>query len=151
MSDAGLSLVCRVQGRLCALPLEHVVETMRPQPVEHVAGAPRFVRGLALIRGAPTPVVDGASLVADAGIRGGRLVTLAVGSRCVALAVDSVLGVRAIPADSRCALPPLLSDAGADVVAAVGVLDAELLLVLHGARLLSDEDWTRLDLPGCAA
>ncbi|HEY2928565.1 chemotaxis protein CheW [Piscinibacter sp.] len=149
--NADLSLICRVQARLCALPLAHVVETLRALPVEAVVGAPHFVRGLAVIRGAPVPVVDTARLLGEHAGTGGRFVTVTVGERRVALAVDSVLGVRPVPAGSLHQLPPLLQEAGADVVAAIGLLDAELLLVLHSTRLLPDDAWGAGEAPGAAA
>jgi len=49
--------------------------------------------------------------------------------------------VRAVPPDSVQALPPLLQEAAADGVAAIGRLDAELLLVLSSTRLLPDTSW----------
>ena len=138
-SNADLSLICRVQTRLCALPLEHVVETLRPLPVERVPGAAPFVLGLAVIRGAPLPVVDSARLLGADDARAGRFVTVNAGNRRVALAVDCVLGVRAVAPESLHALPPLLHQADTDVIAAIGLLDAELLLVLRSARLLPDQ------------
>jgi purine-binding chemotaxis protein CheW len=149
--DAGLLLICRVQTRLCGLPLEHVLEIMRPLPTEPVAGAAHFVRGLAVIRGAPVPVVDTARLLGAEGAQADRFVTVNAGERRVALAVDSVLGVRAVPAGSLRELPPLLHEACADVVAAIGLLDAELLLVLHSARLLPDDARGTSDTPGAGA
>jgi chemotaxis signal transduction protein len=113
---------------------------MRPLPVRHIAGVPAFVSGVALIRGNTVPVVDTANLLGSTSAGVTRFVTLAVGSRHVALAVDSVVGVR--PLDSEEVLAPLLDAVAADVVSAVGTLDAELLLVLHGSRLLSAEMWT---------
>ena len=149
--NADLSLICRVQARLCALPLTHVVETMRALQVEAVAGAPHFVRGLAVIRGVPVPVVDAARLLGAQDAPADRFVTITAGERRVALAVDSVLGVRAVPAGSLHQLPPLLHEAGADVVAAIGLLDAELLLVLHSTCLLPDDAWAGGEAPGAAA
>lgn len=148
---ASLSLACRVQTRLIGLPLAQVIETMRPLPTEVVAGAPHFVRGLAMIRGAPVPVVDAARLLGVQDAPSERFVTLAVGLRRVALAVGSVLGVRAVAAESLHRLPPLLQDASADVVSAIGRLDAELLLVLNGARLLPDEAWPGAGMASGAA
>jgi purine-binding chemotaxis protein CheW len=149
--NVDLSLICRVQARLCALPLAHVVETMRPLPVEAVVGAPHFVRGLAVIRGAPVPVVDTARLLGAQDAPADRFVTVNAGERRVALAMGSVLGVRAVPAGSLHPLPPLLHEASADVIAAIGLLDAELLLVLHSARLLPEDVWAAGDAPGAAA
>lgn len=151
-ANANAFLVCRVQTRLSALPLAQVVETMRPLPTEAIAGAPHFVRGLAVIRGAPVPVVDAARLLgAEEDAPPSRFVTLAVGGRRVALALSSVLGVRAVAPDLLHGLPPLLHEAGAEVVAAIGLLDAELLLVLHGARLLPDDAWAGGEPSGAAA
>lgn len=137
--STGLSLVCRVQARLCALPLEHVVETMRPLVVEPMAGAPSFVLGLTVVRGEPLAVVDAARLMGMADAPIGRFVTVAVGVRRIALAVGDVAGVRRLPPGSLRALPPLLHEAAGDVVDAVGLLDAELLLMLRSARLLPDD------------
>ena len=51
-------LVVLVGARACAFPLRHVAETLRPLPIKPVAGTPGFVRGVSVIRGTPTPVVD---------------------------------------------------------------------------------------------
>jgi len=138
---AELSLICRVRTWRCALALSEVVETLRPLPVEAVAGAPFFMRGLALVRGLALPVIDAARLLdgIDAVSAPRRFVVLRTGERRVVLAVDEVLGVRAVPIDVQHPLPPLLDEAGRDAVACIGRLDAELLLVLDNARLLSDE------------
>jgi chemotaxis signal transduction protein len=50
--------VVTVGARQCAFPLHLVAETLRPLPIEPVAGTPSFVRGMSVIRGKPTPVVD---------------------------------------------------------------------------------------------
>jgi purine-binding chemotaxis protein CheW len=148
-----MSLICRVQGRLCALPLHNVIETMRPLSMEVVAGAPYFVCGLAVIRGEPVPVVDAARLLGeeDAAASSERWITLSVGSRQVALAVDDVLGVRRLPADARHALPPLLRDASRDLVSELGMLDESLLLVLQDGHLLSNDVWASLASLGSTA
>jgi purine-binding chemotaxis protein CheW len=136
--DSASWVVCRTGPHLCALPLENVVETMRPLPVERIARAPRFVRGLSIIRGVPLPIVDTGSLFGESHSEPQRLVTVRVGDRLIALGVDSVLGVRSISGSASTALPPLLRDADGDVVSAIGILDAELLLFLQTARILPD-------------
>lgn len=137
--NADLWLVCRVQTRLCALPIEHVVETLRPLPIEPLAGMPPFVLGLAVVRGAPLPVVDAARVLGAQRGQPERFVIVVADQRRVALAVDGVLGVRAVAPASLQALPPLLHEADTDVIAAVGLLDAQLLLVLRGARLMPEQ------------
>ena len=50
LDRASASLICRVGDLLCAVPLALVGETMRPLPVEPLAGVPSYVRGVAIIR-----------------------------------------------------------------------------------------------------
>lgn len=144
----GLTLLCRVGTRLCSLPLEHVVETMRPLPVEPLHGTPSFVCGLAIIRGVPVPVVDAGRLLGTAAAQPARFVTLKISNRRVALAVDRVLCVSTLPAGSLAELPPLLRETDAEVVSEIGVLDAELLLVLRSARLVPENLWALLATDG---
>jgi purine-binding chemotaxis protein CheW len=127
-----------VRTRLCALPLERVIETLRPLPIEPLSGAPPFVCGVSIVRGEPLPVVDAGLLLGGGQARATRLVTLRLGARAVALAVDSVIGVRAFERSALRELPPLLREAAADTVAALGSLDRELLLLLESGRLVPE-------------
>ena len=138
MAAAETALVCRVSSRLCALPLTHVRETMRPLPIEPIAGVQAPVSGVAIIRGEAVPVLDMSRLLIGAEAQPQRFVTLRVGDRSVALAVDAVVGIRTIPAEASQDLPPLLREADGDAVARIGTLDAELLVVLQDSRLLPD-------------
>jgi purine-binding chemotaxis protein CheW len=141
----GLSLLCRVGELLCALPLERVEEAMRPLPVEAIAGVPAYVRGLAVIRGTPIPVVDAASLLTGDASHPTRFVTVKTGSRRIALAVDAVVGVVEIPRGSLEPLPLLFQSASLDAISAIGTLDGDLLLVLQSARLIPEELWAVLE------
>jgi purine-binding chemotaxis protein CheW len=143
------ALLCRVGNLLCALPLESVEEAMRPMAVDAIAGVPAFVRGLAVIRGVPIPVIDAGTLLTGVASHPTRFVTLKTGSRRIALAVDSVVGVVDIPPGSLEALPLLFQDASLDVISAIGTLDTDLLLVLQGTRLIPEELWSVLEA-GCA-
>lgn len=139
-------LLCQVGSLVCALPLEHISETMRPLPLEPFHGMPSFVDGLSIIRGAPVPVVDLARLLGnDSDARRTRLVVVKVSERRVALSVEQVIGVRAVDVAANRALPPLLGSARADFVAAVGSLDARLLVVLESALILPTSTWASLD------
>ena len=53
--------------------------------------------------------------------------------------VEHVVGVRDIAPGSLRTLPPLLSGSPENVVASIGTLDAQLLLVLHAVHLLPKE------------
>jgi purine-binding chemotaxis protein CheW len=130
-------LLCRAGSFVCALRLTHVVEIMPLLPTEPIADAPSFVRGLSLIRGIPTLVVDIGQLLGGRTASPQRLVTVKAGPRIIALAVDGVLGVRSmVTADTTIPLPPLLQEAANDAVTAIGRLDADLLLFLDTARIV---------------
>ena len=141
-------LLCRAGRRLCAIPLAQVIEVMRPLPIEQVSGAPSFVRGLSLIRGAPVPVIDAGLLLGEAASAGRRLLTVRTGARTVALAIDMVIGVHAFADEMRSALPPLVRDAAGEAIAAIGTLDAELLFFLRASLSVPDELIDRLAITG---
>jgi purine-binding chemotaxis protein CheW len=132
------SLICQVATRACALPLELVIETMRPLPIEPIAGAPPFLAGLAIVRGEPMPVVDAARLLGAGEGQPRRFVTLRAGQRRIALAVDAVLGVRTLAADELSALPAMAGAVAGETVTAIGSLDAQLVVVLEAARLVPE-------------
>lgn len=142
-------LLCCSGRHLFALPLDHVIETMRALPIEAVTRAPAYVCGLSIIRGAPTIVIDSARLLGEETGPHDRFVTLSTGARTVAIATASVLGV-VEDAHELSELPPLLQDA-ADTITSIGARDAELLLCLQASRLVPDEVLDRLDLEGVPA
>jgi purine-binding chemotaxis protein CheW len=131
-------LVVDAGGCRAGIPLACVRETMRALPITAVASAPRFVLGLAIIRGGSVPVVHlGALLGAgEERQRIGRLVTLEVDGRAVALAVERVLGVSELELQALESMPPLLSRAAHDSVSALARHDSTLLFVLEAARLV---------------
>lgn len=128
----------------CALPLRIVVETLRPLETRPIAHAPFFVTGAAVIRGEPLPVVDLSAFVGRATSRPTRFVVVRAWPHRVALAVDSVVGIRSLPPGALANVPPLLSGARADAVATLGVLDHDLLLSLGTAHLVPNEIWASL-------
>lgn len=145
-------LAVSAADRICVIPIAHVVETMRPLPIAPVLGVPAAVLGLAVIRGEPTPVVDLAALLAPGATRGvgNRMVTLALDGRCVALAVERVIGVRTLDTTHFCELPPLLRGADNVAVESIGSADQQLMVVLQAARLVPDAVWTSLQNAGRA-
>ena len=138
--------VVMVGARACAFPLHHVAETMRPLPVKPVAGTPGFVRGVSVIRGTPTPVVDLKALLenSESSESYGRFVALKLDNRRVVIGVDSVVGLRNLDSAQLGELPPLLRDVTADFIESFGTRDAQLLLVLRAARIVPDEVWTTI-------
>jgi purine-binding chemotaxis protein CheW len=144
-------LLCRAGTHLCAIALAQVIEVMRALPIEAVAGAPSFIRGLCVIRGNALPVIDAGLLLGEGATAAHRLLTIRSGRRTVALAVDTVLGVHALGDDTRNALPPLMRNAAREAVAAIGTLDAELLFFLRATLSVPDELLDRLIGAGAPA
>jgi purine-binding chemotaxis protein CheW len=155
-----MMLVTRVGGIACALPTAHVVEIMRPLPIERVAEiapAVSFLLGVAIVRGSPIPVLDAAPLLGHSAGERTRFVVLRTGvmgaadpdRKRLALLVDAVVGVRPFQPSALAQLPPLLRDASREVVASIGTLDDGLLVVLNAGRLLPPAAWGALR-PGTA-
>jgi purine-binding chemotaxis protein CheW len=140
-------LLCRQHGCYVALRADQIVETMRPLATESVPEMPPFVLGLAIVRGAAVPVVDVGTLLGRKGAKVTRWVTVPLGERCVALAVESIEGVRRLPSNTFEAVPPLLRGAADNVVAAVRALDRELLVALEAGRLFTEDEWRALTTP----
>jgi purine-binding chemotaxis protein CheW len=140
------------------LALKDVRETMRPLPIEPLMGAPPFVLGLAIIRGFPTPVVDAGSLLGPSTSTSpmlssspARFVSLKLGERTAALAVDAVLDVCSLPSETLSHIPPLLLGGDAQLVSVMGALDSKLLLVLEAAQLVPDSVWIAIKTQGTSA
>lgn len=132
-------LLARVGSQIAAIPLPHVVETMRPLPIERLEGDFAFVKGIAIVRGQPLPVVDlRLVLCGTATEPGRRFVTVRIGERSVVLLVDDVMGFRELDHGSFDRMPPLL-EGRSDVVSGIGTLDQRLVVLLQGSRRLHEE------------
>lgn len=142
--DGRLSLFCRAGTALCAFPLGCVVETTRPLPVEVLPNAPAFVAGVAIVRGAPLPIVVVGRLLGHEEGHVDRFVVVRAGHRRVGLAVDEVIGVRALSGQMLAGLPPLIAQ-GSRAIAEIGALDGELMLVLDAARMVPADVFAMLD------
>jgi purine-binding chemotaxis protein CheW len=139
-------LLIRSAARVCAIPIEHVRETMRPLRVEPISAAPPFVRGAAIVRGAAMPVIDLGAFLGAPGEPAptARFVVVSCGERLAALAVEGVIGVADL-GSFAVGSAPLLGDACAGSIESLGVLDGKLLLVLRAAKIVPDSVWRALD------
>jgi purine-binding chemotaxis protein CheW len=129
-------LLFRLAGLTCAVPAQHVVETMRPLPVLPIDDMPPFVQGVATIRGTPTPVLNPVPLLGRPASAPARFVTLRGGNRVAALPVDEVLGVVTLDTAQLDSRPSLLSSAGPQLVTGLAMKDGALHLVLDATRLV---------------
>src|SRR5690242_14990318 len=81
-----VSLVFRAGPLLCALRLDEVIETMRPLETRTLAGTPAFVRGITVLRGVPTPVIDVSRLLGGGSGEAERYLAVRTERGAVALA-----------------------------------------------------------------
>ncbi len=141
--SAGIvALVFQAGALFCAFPLDEVVETMRPLRTRPLAGTPPYVRGLAILRGAPSPVVDVTRLLTGEIGDIERYVAVRAGQGTIACATGPVLGVQEIdvvPPEGPVAI--LSGVVSKSLVAAVGRIGTDPLLLLHGIRAVPDEVW----------
>jgi purine-binding chemotaxis protein CheW len=145
-------LVFRAGGLLAAVALADVAETMRPLPVRPLAGTAPYVRGVAILRGRPAPVVDLARLLAGESAPAVRFVAVRTGRGPVALATGEVLGVRPCLDDVTACGPDdgeqvqqntaLLGPAPGRLVAAIGSLGSDPVFVLRNLGMVPDDVWT---------
>jgi purine-binding chemotaxis protein CheW len=139
------ALVVKLKSCICAVPVTHIIEMMRPLPVEPISGVPSFVLGVSIIRGIPTPVIDLGALVGTPSEQAERFVTLRVADKQVALSMNAVVGVCDLGVVVAIReLPPLLQRASNEVVETIGALDQQVLLVLREGWELPDEIWHAL-------
>ncbi len=129
--------------------MPQVIETMRMLPVERLANAPRLVRGVCIIRGAPTPVIDTCQLFENQSDGYARLVTVRTDKRTIAFAAEAVIGVQTITIDEQEQLPPLLRNV--ETIAAVTALDQGLVFFLRTARIVPDDFLKSLNGDGAGA
>jgi purine-binding chemotaxis protein CheW len=137
-------LICRTHTERCGIPISLVGEVMRPLPTSPLQSAQPAVSGVAKIRGIATPVVHVARLLFGAGAEPGRYVTLRAPGRQVALAFDSVLGVRALPIEVESRLPALV-EAEHPSLQLVASRGRGLLFLLADARWIPEEAWATLE------
>jgi purine-binding chemotaxis protein CheW len=137
-----IALVFQAGPLFCAFPLDEVVETMRPLQTRPLAGTPAYVQGLTILRGMPSPVVDVTRLLTGEIGEIDRYVAVRAGRGVVACATGPVLGVREIevepPEGPAAALSGVVSRS---LVAAIGRIGTDPLLLLRGIRAVPDDVW----------
>jgi purine-binding chemotaxis protein CheW len=140
--DVGVAaLVFRAGSFYCALPLGEVIETMRPLATRPLAGTPPYVLGLTILRGAPAPVIDMTRLLTGAETTVDRYVAVRAGRGPIVCATGPVLGVRDVHVEPPEGPAALLAGVSRALIAAVGTVGTEPLLLLHSIAAVPDEVW----------
>lgn len=116
-------LVARIATWICAFPIEHVVETMRPGAIDD---------GTAMHRGDRVPVVDAAALIGERG-EPRRCVVVRAGSGRASVLVDEVIGVQRVDGERASAMKAMF---GAEAMQRVS---GELRAVLASVRVMEAE------------
>lgn len=143
--ERGAALVVQAGAHRFAVPIAHVVETLRPRPLHALRASPDFVRGLAVLRGELTPVVDLHALVhGRPSTATTRLVLVRVATRRVALAVDVVVGVASLDVPSVEGLPDACGPV-ARAIAAARSKALDLVLLLDLVRLVPAETFVEVE------
>jgi len=132
-------LLFRMQTVVCAMPISHVSEILRPLPYETFKDLPPFISGVSVIRGTPLPVLNLNYLLGheEKNSHMQRFIIIRNEDTHLACLVDEVIGIENIEAKTITEAPPLLRNTHADLISAMGVLDQKFLLVLQ----------TLIDLP----
>jgi len=136
-----VALVFRAGPLFCALPLADVIETMRPLSTRPLAGTPPYVRGLTILRGEPSPVIDMTRLLTGTTAEIDRYVAVRAGRGPMACATGPVLGVQTVHATAPEGPSTMFTGASRSLIAAVGRFGTEPLLVLRSIRTVPDEVW----------
>ena len=136
--EAGLDCLLVSAGSWrCALPLASVAETMRALPLSPCASVAPYVRGVSVIRGSATVVLDLACLLGGSAGSCRRFVLLRTSDRPVALGVDALEGILSLSEAELLPLRSLLTPLDVQV-AALGSLDGDLVALLHPTLLLPE-------------
>ena len=101
-----------------------------------------------MIRGATVVVVDLGVLLGSGSARRKQArgsLRCAVGARVIALAVESIVGVREFDRRTAFRGSSAAAEAHPEVLTAIGLLDGELMLVLDGSRIITEEELERLE------
>jgi purine-binding chemotaxis protein CheW len=139
-------LLVRMDQELYALPSACVREVARYRTLTPVPGAPPSLPGILNQRGLILPVVDPRlilGLVQSPETRASRLVIVSYDDIDMALLVDGVLDLVALPADVIGPVPPALDPARARMIRGVARYEQQPVILLDLGELVAGlRDWS---------
>lgn len=126
-------------ARRAAVPIEAVVETMRPLPIAPLPGMPGGLLGVAIVRSTATLVADLATLLGEPKGASDRWVSLRLSASARPLALAArVIGVRALDRDAIEAGRVVPTGVAATFVDAIVAHEGQALAILDVGRILGD-------------
>lgn len=144
-------LLFEVGGRVCALPVTNVDETLRPLPLETLPIQPAALLGISVVRGAPVPVIDLSAIFDIPAAKARRTepahtrwIIVASDRGHFALAVEAVRGVEALGANVLHTAPLLGEPNHEDPLEACAVGGTALFFLLSAARLVPENVWNEI-------
>lgn len=126
----------------------NVQEINRMTQITKVPNSPDYVEGVINLRGRIIPVIDLRSRI---GLgrkeidKNTRIVVVEINASTVGFIVDQVKEVLRIPSDITEAPPDLTAGKNTDFIKAVGKLEDRLLILLDLNKILSTEEFTKLN------
>ena len=134
-------LLIRAATTLVGIPVDVVHEVMRMPELRPLPSEIPATLGMAMIRASAVTVLDLRRLLGfDDTVPPSRLISVRIGKRQVALALDDVVGIARLD-DTDATAQPLAADA----VSQLTVLDRELVLVLETLRTVPEAAWQPLE------
>lgn len=136
-------VVVRLDRECYGIPIEHVHEIVRMQPVTRIPRAPTFVEGVINLRGQVIPVVDlrrrfGLPEVGGDGAE--RIVVVEMDGARVGVVVDAVLEVLRVPESTVVPPEELLATSQVRFLQGVAKQGESLILLLDLARVLDPSE-----------
>lgn len=141
-------LTFRVGAEEFGLELDAVQEVLPARGVTVLHRAPEFVAGGVELHGLPIPVIDlrrRLELPHRAEHASARLIVAKLAEGRIALVVDSVTEVLAIPETSLSPPPPYLERLGAEHIRSIAQHEERLILVIDLAGIFSAEERIALE------
>ncbi len=126
-----------------ALELKDVREVIRMPEITRLPDTPRYVRGIANLRGTVIPVVDlreRFGMESTGTTESTRIIVADVRGAPVGMVVDSASQVIRIQADQLDKPPSVLGNVTTDYVTAVGKLDSGLVILIDIQRVFGSKE-----------
>ena len=129
------------------IPIEDVIEIGRVETITRVPSAPKFIRGVANLRGEIIPVIDlrtRFAMEAQAATTQSRMLYIRSGSVKLGLVVDRVLAILELP-QAQPPPPAICSKRVSEYLAGIAQYGDQVVLLLGAERFLTESEQERIE------